>query len=506
MANGNENIEIPSRGRPKKRSDLDDTQFRPGEQNASSWGYNLEYEDDYRREIVMEPPYNNNNTEMRFMDESCGANPETDVYNRIYKKPCIAQNEKLPNAAFVNTETHVLRNINTSKDKYSMYNRNENSEYNYETGMFKNDKMLQNHHNNVRTNDLVGKIIPANSRNIFPGHKRDKSNNYNERSYSNTYNAINGNKYGHTNGYNRSKMYKQSGPGNQKPRNFTDFKDSDKYDFTDKNYGMVNQMSVPQSPYMTHPNAMSIQNPNNPYPIQGQNTDFMVDNGQFQPGVFIQDNLQPASVRVGGPEMQSLPDQLMTNSWLSRKKRKNNPYLHTYLKPQDGQAPPMSPAEFSSVNYINSTENTQKMYLGTLKQSYTRAQTNNTILPLFLNSSSCYDNPSSHEFDKIATTFLQKSDNFDYENVTVQQLKVLMKEFGLSHTGKKHELIDRVKNTVNLIRDKLKMSGCKKVARIKDEILNLGKEKKIVGIKMDDMQKKNYQDDGGVSGLDWLFF
>ncbi|TBT97086.1 hypothetical protein CWI39_3191p0010, partial [Hamiltosporidium magnivora] len=50
--------------------------------------------------------------------------------------------------------------------------------------------------------------------------------------------------------------------------------------------------------------------------------------------------------------------------------------------------------------------------------------------------------------------FLNKTVELDYENVTVQQLKAIMKEFGLNHTGKKIDLIDRVKTTITKIEER----------------------------------------------------
>lgn len=194
--------------------------------------------------------------------------------------------------------------------------------------------------------------------------------------------------------------------------------------------------------------------------------------------------------------LYSYADHFMNPGWMQRKKRKNNPYLWQYIKKQEnGHLCP--PSEYSSLEYVKSLEKKgKKVYLGTLKRpSYTeKIQCNNTILPLFLNSSSSYESSTSRqEFDKIAKTFLSKIEFLDYENVTVQQLKILMKEFGLSHTGKKLELIDRMKQTASMIRDRMK-------GRIGSNIENKNPKKKEIYVKSAPGM------DNEMQGFDYLFF
>lgn len=194
--------------------------------------------------------------------------------------------------------------------------------------------------------------------------------------------------------------------------------------------------------------------------------------------------------------LYSYADHFMNPSWMNRKKRKNNPFVWQYPKNNDNPQI-IPPSEYSSVDYVNSLDNSaQKMYIGTIKRpAFTEKNvSNNTILPLFLNSSSHYDSSASkQEFDKIACAFMAKTECLDYENVTVQQLKLLMKEFGLSHTGKKQELIERMKHTAGMIRDKIKN-------RLDGDIEKRTKEKREIA------QKPGQSIDNETQGFDYLFF
>lgn len=132
--------------------------------------------------------------------------------------------------------------------------------------------------------------------------------------------------------------------------------------------------------------------------------------------------------------------------WVNRKKRKNNPLLWQYIN----QSGFVHPSRYSSLDYVH-----KKMYLGTITQVPVE-KNNHQILPLFLNSAT-----STAEFVRIGEIFLERTKGLNYDNVTVMQLKNLMKEFGLCHNGKKSELIERVKATVHKIETKTKKdAGC----------------------------------------------
>lgn len=157
------------------------------------------------------------------------------------------------------------------------------------------------------------------------------------------------------------------------------------------------------------------------------------------------------------------------NPWMNKKKRKNNPLLWQYIKQhQDFYPGIMHPSKYSSLDFIQGMNKTQKMYLGSIKRMPIIEKNNsNSILPLYLNSASILENSMHHtEFMRVSKSFFARIKNLDYENVTVQQLKNIMKEFGLNHTGKKIDLIERVKSTKDLISEKLKEE---KVERKGDE-------------------------------------
>lgn len=123
--------------------------------------------------------------------------------------------------------------------------------------------------------------------------------------------------------------------------------------------------------------------------------------------------------------------------------------------------------------------NSNKLYLGKIKMNdNSKRVNNNSVLPLYIaNFQSCLSDMGSKkfsfrkdfnhndksiyrgandqkdnticpdiEFKAISASFMTDT-NIDYENVTVFQLKMLAKEYGLNHTGKKNELIDRIRET-----------------------------------------------------------
>eukprot|EP00866_Antonospora_locustae_P002086 jgi/Antlo1/2086/224 len=153
--------------------------------------------------------------------------------------------------------------------------------------------------------------------------------------------------------------------------------------------------------------------------------------------------------------------------WVNRKKRKNNPLLWQYINQGHSF---VHPSKYSNLDYVH-----KKMYLGTITQIPVE-KNNHQILPLFLNSTS-----NTPEFMKIGSIFLERTRGINYDNVTVMQLKNLMKEFGLCHNGKKTELIERVKATVEKI--ELKMNNKKNVqsteSRHQPETSNLNEEKSV---------------------------
>lgn len=136
---------------------------------------------------------------------------------------------------------------------------------------------------------------------------------------------------------------------------------------------------------------------------------------------------------------------------------------------------PNIPLNMQTVFNVNSSNQhmSNKMYLGTIKKNETHKKiNNNSVLPLYMANYSNNDlnglsvdksinstnlqrnqihrntpNMKQDEFKMISSSFLHKTKKIDLENITVYQLKLLMKEYGLNHTGKKSELIMRVRET-----------------------------------------------------------
>lgn len=153
----------------------------------------------------------------------------------------------------------------------------------------------------------------------------------------------------------------------------------------------------------------------------------------------------------GNPVQQGYlaPDGMGHNaSWMNRKKRKNNPLLWQYIKSNQTFHPSIiHPSKYSSLDFIQGVDSSQKMYLGSVKRTPPERNSGNSIFPLFLNS----NKEITDEFKDVVQNFRNSVNELDFNNVTVQQLKNLMKEFGLNHTGKKNELIERLQGILKKI-------------------------------------------------------
>ncbi|WUR02642.1 uncharacterized protein VNE69_02164 [Vairimorpha necatrix] len=147
-----------------------------------------------------------------------------------------------------------------------------------------------------------------------------------------------------------------------------------------------------------------------------------------------------------------LPDDF-DSSWMYKKKRKSNPVLWQYInQSQDDFKSLIHPSKYSSLDYIQGSD--------VLNRDF-----NNSILPLFLNSSK----EMNDEYKMIISNFKRRVSELDFSNVTVHQLKLLMREFGLNHTGKKNELIERAKQTIKKIESTSKEMSKKKSKEKEEE-------------------------------------
>ncbi|WEL38875.1 SAP domain-containing protein [Encephalitozoon hellem] len=184
------------------------------------------------------------------------------------------------------------------------------------------------------------------------------------------------------------------------------------------------------------------------------------------------DRRMMASLFPGGPTFRThfqqryMDTPAQGNIWMNRKKRKSNPLLWQYIKSNQGIHPGIvHPSKYSSLDFIQGVDDSQKMYLGAMRKSPPERSNGNSIFPLFLNS----NKGVTDEFKEVVQNFRNSINELDFNNVTVQQLKSLMKEFGLNHTGKKNELIER-------LRDILKKIDGKEVHKPEEQIQEKTKE------------------------------
>ncbi|KAF7683190.1 hypothetical protein TCON_1597 [Astathelohania contejeani] len=211
-------------------------------------------------------------------------------------------------------------------------------------------------------------------------------------------------------------------------------------------------------------NILNNDNVNSMYQnnVQNGNTATSMNHNIMQNGSTA-NSMHPPHVYFN--EQLESSDSIWSNSdvrhqaWMNRKRRKNNPLLWKYIQLNQEKHPDLlHPSQYSSLNFIQSGGRPVKMYIGSIKRTPTyaeRSNSNNTILSLYLNSSQDYEGSMrNNEFLKVANLFLEKTMEIDSDNITVQQLKKIMREFGLNHTGKKHELLNRIRTTIQKIKDR----------------------------------------------------
>lgn len=482
MKERHENIEIPSRGRPKKNCVITEKK------------YNIDYtymnnemyadKENYGYGNIMNTPHQNN-----FYNQNTYKNNVERSYNNYnpndnFKIPCIENDIK---------EQHENREVRTVYGK----------EYNY----YVNKDHLLNGYcgNNINSN-------PYNKEQMNYGEPNRIDNKYEQnRSFNNVHIPTEQKRVFYERPYNyenKENCYYESQSSPMQNKRYNEIQNKT-LQYQNPNLHPKVHHSAFASPYMSSQHDFSDINiqeqMNNEYYDQTRTEQKIPENVPFiDPKVFKNpQNIMKQSLGIQKqqsiePEKQSLPEteyvqpnHFSTSNWLTRKKRKNHSLFYHYVG--NSEYPEIiPPSKLSSYDFINKNE-PKKMFLGTVKRPnlhFEKTVANNTILPLYLNSSAQYDNKNAIEFEKIGTTFLRKTSGLDYENVTVQQLKILMKEFGLVHTGKKLELIDRVKHTVDVIKERLRSGGVFVEQTIKEDITEKNEEK----------------NDPDAQGYDWLFF
>ncbi|EHY65588.1 hypothetical protein NERG_01195 [Nematocida ausubeli] len=140
------------------------------------------------------------------------------------------------------------------------------------------------------------------------------------------------------------------------------------------------------------------------------------------------------------------------DAWYTKKRRR--PYTTPWdYSPSEGEGYEREQAVYNPQQEMKK----KKMCLGVLKKITIPQEksTVNSVLPLYLNATTSFEGPGQRiEFLKISHNFMARVQSTDYNSLTVQQLKSIMKEFGLPYVGRKHELIERILQTVEKIQKK----------------------------------------------------
>lgn len=130
----------------------------------------------------------------------------------------------------------------------------------------------------------------------------------------------------------------------------------------------------------------------------------------------------------------------------SRKKRRNNSGAwHTSSLNQECGVP-VPPSKYSSLEFVQGVD-TRKTFSNGAQQRLPERNKNNYMLPMIMES----EKSLNDEHLSILNSFKTEAGQLDLENITVFQLKALMKEYGLNHAGKKNELIENIKETLKKV-------------------------------------------------------
>ncbi|KAI5186155.1 hypothetical protein NEHOM01_1320 [Nematocida homosporus] len=157
--------------------------------------------------------------------------------------------------------------------------------------------------------------------------------------------------------------------------------------------------------------------------------------------------------------MERKEPSMHVDAWGMKKKRRSSSMFWNYMHGEREVGYPNDTLPFLK---RPSEANPQKLFLGVIKKPAVlyEKNTTNSILPLYLNSTTSFEGPTQKsEFMKISKSFIERVGGIEFESLTVQQLKGIMKEFGLNYTGKKQELIGRIRQTYQKIMQKREKEG-----------------------------------------------
>jgi SAP domain len=127
------------------------------------------------------------------------------------------------------------------------------------------------------------------------------------------------------------------------------------------------------------------------------------------------------------------------NSYGSRKKRRINTVQWNSNNQDIGL---VHPSKYSSLEFVQGI-GIKRAFAPPAQPKPTERNSNNVLLFSIITG----NKEITNEAMNIMQNFKKEVAQLDFTNVTVFQLKAIMKDFGLNHAGKKNELIDRVKST-----------------------------------------------------------
>ncbi|KAL6121522.1 hypothetical protein NUSPORA_01540 [Nucleospora cyclopteri] len=168
----------------------------------------------------------------------------------------------------------------------------------------------------------------------------------------------------------------------------------------------------------------------------------------FESPTFSGDNSKDAFYSdlslSGSIEKGRRSESTMGTPWLNRKRRRNGPMLYNRMHYKKDPYNLDHPSKYSSYNYIRGINDKPELDV----------QSDCRVLGMYAMGTKKINEIS----DKIIAKFTAELARMDCNSVTVYQLKSLMKAFGLNYTGKKNELLRKIKNLSHHIQNRLTIS------------------------------------------------
>lgn len=141
-------------------------------------------------------------------------------------------------------------------------------------------------------------------------------------------------------------------------------------------------------------------------------------------------------------------------------------------------SPPMTPKlMIAPLNKPTHMKNNSHAALEGRSNGYGRRNSSPLILPLDITPEERADRVWWQEMLRARSIFLEDTRGMDWENITVIELKRLLRKYGLNSTGKKTLLIERVKEAMKKLQE-LDVGSTSPVQEFKiDELVAAAEEK-----------------------------